>query len=80
VWCILDWVWSEKRCFVAVSFQSCFILCNLGGRTYKKGLKLNGRFSFWSMVKMLTDCEETNLHVSKETKEGLSCSLVKTSV
>jgi hypothetical protein len=46
----------------------------------KKELKLNGRFSFWSMVKMVAYCEETNVHISKEMKEGLSCSLVKTKI
>jgi len=45
----------------------------------KKGLKLNGHFSFWSTVMMLADCGKTKLHISKEMKGmgGLSCSLVK---
>jgi hypothetical protein len=60
--------------------RALFVLCNLGGKTNKNGLKLNGRFSFLSMVMMLADCKKTNLHVSKKMKERLSCSLVKTSV
>jgi hypothetical protein len=36
----------------------------------KKGLKLNGRFSFWSIVMMLAECEKTNLNITKEMKGG----------
>jgi hypothetical protein len=59
---------------LALFYAICEVKAN------KNGLKLNGPFSFWSMVKMVAYCEETNVHISMEMKEGLSCSLVKASV
>ena len=83
--CILDWVWSEEkktlcRCFLsAVLFYAIWKV-----KANKRRLKLNGRFSFWSIVMtladcgktnwhilmMLADCGKTNWHISKEMKGG----------
>jgi len=67
----LDWVWSEnRRLFSLFPFSRVLFYAIWKVEANKKGLKLNGLFSFWSILIMLADCVKTNLHISKGIKGG----------
>ena len=71
--CCVYWIKFVPKiedAFSLFPFSRALFYTILEVKANKKGLKLNGRFSFWAMVKVLGYCEKTNVCTSKEIKGG----------